>query len=183
MIRPEFAQSLVSGFPVWITVDYTLSVISSQEQIDIMNYFIAKKDRHVCVEIGTYEGFTAQILAEKCARVETFDIRDYLAKYKIWYMHNVKRNINFHLIKNDVEKEKLINDLSFDFAFIDGSHMEGIVKDFELVKKCGSVLFHDYNNQNEKVKELYKHVIGWVDSLPENEVEIKPPFAYWEKKK
>lgn len=182
MSRTDEVNKIVMGFPVWMTVDYSISVISEQRQLDLFNYFIDKKDRKVCVEIGTYEGLTAVVLAEKCVRIETFDIRDYLAKYKIWYMQNKKRNINFHLVTGDAEKSNLINQMDFDFAFIDGSHMEGVVKDFEMVKKCGSVLFHDYNNQNPELKVKYHHVIDLVDSLPKDEVEIKPPFAYWEKK-
>ncbi len=163
--------------------DYSLSGISDQTQYDAFIDFIKKKPRHVIVEIGTHEGMAAQVLAEHCARVETFDIRDYMMKYKYWYDINPKRNINFHLIKDDIEKELLLKAMDFDFAFIDGAHGEGVVKDFELVKKCGCVLFHDYNNNTPHVAEAYKHVIGLVDSLPKEETIIQPPFAYWEKKK
>ncbi len=180
--KTELAHSLTPGFNVWASINYSLSVLSSQGQTDLFDYFIKKKDRKVVVEIGTHEGLTAQFLAERCVRVETFDVRDYIMKYKFWYDNNPKRNIDFHLIENDIEKAELLNKMEFDFAFVDGNHGASVVTDFELVKKCGCVLFHDYNNQSPGGIKNYKHVIGLVDGLPRDEVEIKPPFAYWEKK-
>ncbi len=182
MSKTEMAHKMTPGFNVWMSMNYSLSVISSQTQYDAFLNFIKKKERHVIVEIGTHEGMTAQILAEFSSRVETFDIRDHIMKYKYWYDNNARRNINFHLIKNDKEKALILDKMDFDFAFVDGSHMEGVVTDFNLVKKCGSVLFHDYNNDNPKLAKHYHHVIDLVNSLPKEETITQPPFAYWEKK-
>ena len=67
-----------------------------------------------------------------------------------------------------------VNIYNFDFAFIDGDHTgDRPAKDFELVKKCGRVLFHD------RTREAVKAVI---DALPKDEVEIMGGFAYWERK-
>ena len=62
---------------------------------------------------------------------------------------------------------------NFDFAFIDGSHKYDDVKfDFECVKRCGRVLFHDYDCKR------HPDVTKFVDEL--SNVIKGRPFAYWE---
>ena len=62
-----------------------------------------------------------------------------------------------------------------DFAFVDGDHKYNeIALDFELVKKCGRVLFHDYGMDH------LPDVTDFVDTLPRREVTIDRPFAYWQ---
>ena len=51
--------------------------------------------------------------------------------------------LSFHIIKNRNEIKAILDTIKFDFAFIDGEHNNSIRADFELVKKCKRVLFHD----------------------------------------
>ena len=70
-------------------------------------------------------------------------------------------------------------------TYIAGDHGEGVLYDWGLTKHCGRIIFHDYKVGPEfgsKFLESYKYIIGLIESLPKDEVDICPPFAYWEKK-
>ena len=75
-------------------------------------------------------------------------------------------------IKNNVK-------LTFDFAFIDGMHkVENVRHDFENVKFCGRVLFHDVN-----IPEIADFVIGELGGKIINADTDEPAkFGYWEAK-
>ncbi len=45
-----------------------------------------------------------------------------------------------------------------------------------MVKKCGRVLFHDYE---PNYKPGHGHVFRLVDGLPKEEVQINDIFALW----
>ena len=63
--------------------------------------------------------------------------------------------------------------------------VKGVKTDFECVKKCGRVLFHDYYKEGSKFDmgtARVQGIVPLVDSLPGNELTIARPFAYWEKK-
>jgi predicted O-methyltransferase YrrM len=63
--------------------------------------------------------------------------------------------------------------LSFDFAFIDGDHSyDAVAADFEMVKRCGAVLFHDYVPGNE--------VARFIDELPQDQVSRMDMFGFWQ---
>lgn len=83
----------------------------------------------------------------------------------------VNRMIDHKGSRNLIEKE--LRNLDFDFAFIDGRHnYEDAKKDFEIVKKCGRVLFHDvvekYPGMQKFIKEIRAKTIN--------------EFGYWEDK-
>jgi len=145
------------------------------------------------VEIGTYKGISAAYIAQFANKVYTFDIVDYPEKYKNWdilgvndkmffyvvksrYEDNIAKNFSGTFSKNNgaVDIKFILDEIDFDFAFIDGEHTYRDVKaDFELVKRCGRVLFHDvvpeFRFINKFVKELNIKLIGNV--------------AYWEETK
>ena len=54
------------------------------------------------------------------------------------------------LIRDEIKK------MQFKFAFIDACHeiYEEVQKDFEAVKKCGVVLFHDYRESFPETKRF-----------------------------
>jgi hypothetical protein len=78
-------------------------------------------------------------------------------------------------VKDDAEKAALVAGLDFDLAFVDGDHDEGVAVDFDLVKRCGAVLFHDYAVS----RKGRNAVMNLVDSLPRHEVEVIDIFAFW----
>lgn len=98
------------------------------------------------VEIGTFCGATAAYMAQFANIVHTFDIR---LSYDepIWEKLGLANKIKFHCVKGRDDIKKIIENIKFDFAFIDGAHKyEDTKADFELVKRCGRVLFHDVNH-------------------------------------
>ena len=126
------------------------------------------------VEIGTYKGISAAWMAQFANKVITFDIKDYSEKYKLWEIFGLKNKIQFYKINNRIEIAKILKDIDFDFAFIDAAHNGSAVRrDFELVEKCGRVLFHDthvktYADINRFVKKIGAKAIG-------------SNFGYWTK--
>lgn len=155
-------------------------------------------DFKIVVEIGTYKGFSTAILASKANRVYTFDVKCQLDTIWVWETFGVSHKINYFIIGESKFKDKSIDDfdfryaqsivvdhkasrktiagiiknLNFDFAFIDGNHTyEDVKADFEIVKKCGRVLFDDncrsFSGIQRFCKEIGAEKIG--------------DFGYWQK--
>ena len=77
-----------------------------------------------------------------------------------------------HIVPSNSAKAAVISGMDFDFAFVDAIHsFEGVQFDFECVKKCGRVLFHDY--------QVMTGVTEFIDTLPDEQVVKEYPFAYW----
>ena len=127
------------------------------------------------LEIGTYRGASAAEMAQFCDRVITIDLKhgqltiDF-DRHAFWRSLGVE-NIDLHLVADDREKAALIAGLDFQFAFVDGAHDERVNADFAMVRRCGNVLFHDY--------EPGGHVARLVDGLPAHEVQTRDIFALW----
>jgi len=122
--------------------------------------FFKDKDIKCIVEIGTYLGISAAHMAKFADEVHTFDIIDYPERAKVWkdlkltnvYFYLIKpregsRNFQGKMPNNPDAKDikEVLEDIDFDFAFIDSTHHNYIEvrSDFELVKSCGRVFFHD----------------------------------------
>lgn len=143
------------------------------------------KGYRTVLEIGTFIGCTAAAMSQYCKRVVTIDlVRGKLEqdgsrfdRMAFWKELGIS-NIEFKAVKDDVEKASVIAGLAFDFAFIDGAHdAAGVRKDFALVKRCGTVLFHDYDPSGRPGKQ---HVFEFVNALPAEEVRILGGvFALW----
>ena len=128
------------------------------------------------VEIGTLYGVTTTLLAHYSQEVITIDINyQQIASY-ITHAFGVNEKIRHVIIRSEADKKELLGSFDFDFAFIDALHTyEGVKSDFECVKKCGKVLFHDYGLPN------HSGVTKFIDELPKEDVMIFKPFAFWEK--
>ena len=144
----------------------------------------------IVIEIGTYRGISTAYMAQFADKVYAFDIVDYPEKYKIWYDLNVSNKISFHVVngrceenenfegifpKNNqaIEIKTILDDINFDLAFIDGNHdYKNVKADFELVKKCGRVLFHDVDPQFTQVDKFIKEL---------GNVKVTGNLGYWEK--
>jgi len=122
------------------------------------------------VEIGTYFGISTAILASIC-KVYTFDVRYFPEVDYVWSALGVKENIRSYIVENSDWTKIVLKDIPFDFAIIDSVHDEDNArKDFDIVKKCGRVLFHDNNDRFPGVQKFCKE-IGCK--------KIKE-FGYWE---
>lgn len=132
-----------------------------------------------CLEIGTYNGVTAALLSQYFDKVVCVSIDDAKLKPQIIKRQLVQRlgitNIEFIDVDTNAEKSMAINALDFNFAYSDGDHTHDAYTDFDLVKRCGKVLFHEYWPLSPPVWNL-------VNSLPQTEV-TRADFdclAYWE---
>lgn len=126
------------------------------------------------LEIGTYRGITAAYMAQFCEQVITIDLEhgrkehlgDSFDRYALWETLGI-HNIELCLVKSNKDKAALIRVLDFDFAFIDGDHSQrGVTEDFEMVRRCGTVLMHDYDPSRPN------GVTVLVGSLPKNQWQV-----------
>lgn len=140
------------------------------------------------IEIGTYRGVAAAEMSQYCERVVTFDLKngrleqlgEPFDRYAFWTSLGIY-NVELALVESDIEKAEIIDGMQFDFAFVDGAHHdpEIIAADFNLVKRCGRVLFHDYDRRGVVGQD---YVCDFVDSLPKHQVEKLDIFALWTNK-
>ncbi len=125
----------------------------------------------VVLEIGTYKGVSAAALSEHCALVHTIDLRyGKLEKNggtwdrRAFWDSLGADNIMFICVDNDKEKAGVIKHLQFDLAFIDGGHTASAVqRDFDMVKHCGRVLFHDADDNGPGVQNDVHNFIMTLD--------------------
>lgn len=117
---------------------------------DILEIMLASLDirPHYTIEIGTFKGISAIVLAKYSKEVYTFDIREYPEKYGHWEKFNIA-NIHSYVLRNREEIKAQIETLSFNLhefnlAFIDAVHTKKEVEaDWNIVKFCKRVIFHD----------------------------------------
>lgn len=129
-----------------------------------------------CIEIGTCKGMTAIVLARLFNEVVTFDIIGDDDKCAIANFCGLK-NIRFHDIANNEEKARIISKLDFDAAYCDGNHSHDAQFDFDLVSRCGRVLFHEYWPLQPPIWELVNKLRA------SGKVETHGTLALWTKGK
>lgn len=135
------------------------------------------------LEIGTYRGVSAAEMSRYVERVVTIDLKhgrqeqlgEHFDRKAFWRGLGID-NIELRLIRDDTEKAALINGLEFDFAFVDGAHDATVANDFDLVKRCGRVLFHDYDSRGTAERD---YVYDFVNTLPKHQVQVLDIFALW----
>lgn len=158
------------------------SVLSIRDGGGVIEKLMGGGKYRRALEIGTWRGVGAAYMAQFVDRVITIDLkmgqlereelREGWSRAGFWDRIGAK-NIDLHLVRSDEEKAKLIASLDFDFALIDGNHSAASARaDFEMVKRCGAVLFHDYD-ENTGVR-------AFVDTLPLDQVTIMDIFAFWQ---
>lgn len=159
------------------------SALSIRGGAHVFERVLSGKGFHTALEIGTYRGVSAAEMSQYCEQVVTIDLvngkleqaGEDFDRQAFWNSLDCK-NISLHLVRNDAKKNLLVKNLAFDFAFIDGAHDEGVAKDFDLVKRCGRVLFHDYDRRGQIEKD---HVFNFVNTLPKEQIQVMDIFAYW----
>lgn len=159
------------------------SALSIRDGAGVFETVMSGKGIRTALEIGTYRGVSAAEISQYCERVITIDLHhgklermgESFDRGAFWYALGI-HNIELHLVRDDAEKARLVNGVEFDFAFIDGAHDQTVANDFELVRKCGTVLFHDVDRRGQPEQD---YVIDFVESLPKHQVEVLDIFAIW----
>ena len=125
--------------------EFGISVFRRSSVLEGLDTFLKtnKFSGQCCVEIGTCNGLTAIVLSRYFSHVVSYDIVPSDFKHEIAEFCCVK-NITFVDCKGNEEKSALIESLTFDAAYVDGDHARDTKSDFDLVKRCGRVLFHEY---------------------------------------
>ena len=166
VLAEEYAPSLLTGSGSAIdSDDFMAGFIKAltPEPVDV-------------IEIGTFMGLGSALLASYSRTVCTFDIW-YRNAHRIWDILEVEDRINCYTgdqqfiddVINDLKNNPKFN---FNFAFIDGMHkVENVRHDFELVKFCGRVLFHDAN-----IEEIRDFIIEIGGIFVSND----KTFGYWQ---
>lgn len=148
---------------------------------------IGGKHYKTIIEIGTYRGISTAFLSEYCDRIVTIDIcalpeeiREW--REQLWDDLEIK-NIVTHNIFQDEEKRGIIEKEEFDLAFVDGGHsVDSVRRDFEFVRHCGKVLFHDYGHIGPDGGERQGNdVKKFIDSLTQGKFTSNDIFMLWEK--
>jgi SAM-dependent methyltransferase len=121
------------------------------------------------VEIGSFRGLTALVLARYFRRVVSIDIINDPMRHEIYKA--IGMNVEFIVVPDNDRKAKAIELVDFDAAFIDGDHEHDTDTDFALVKRCGRVLFHEVWDAQPAVKRL-------VESLPPSVIR-RDKWAAW----
>lgn len=129
------------------------------------------------IEIGTYNGLGTVMLASIAKElVYTFDIVYRNCEF-VWDLFKVRHKINNFIgtkeqIAHDINFRLRRKNIKFDFAFIDGEHnYDAVSWDFNLVKRCGKVLFHDIHD--EGIGRFIKEI---------DAKRVSKYYGYWESK-
>lgn len=161
---------VASGIP---NINWIWTAVSQEEQF---RHFLDKAKPKKILEIGTFNGVSTALLSEYADIVYTVDICEQpWITNAVWKHCGCKDKVKSFIVKSTPKKRKLIESLDFDFAFIDGGHLEeSILVDFDLAKRCGKMLFHDYWKRDDD----WDDVRHFIDGLDGYNKEILEPFAY-----
>jgi hypothetical protein len=125
------------------------------------------------VEIGTWRGLSALVFASWGIKVHTFDIIEQEHCKPLWAHFGM--DIDQHVCADRAEISGWMDITPFDFAFIDAVHnYENVKADYQMVKRCGNVLFHDYHETDFPGVYKFCNEIG---------AEPGPYSAFWTAKK
>lgn len=147
--------------------------------------------RHV-LEIGTYRGVSAAEISRYVERVTTIDLMqgklernsERFDRSAFWESLGCD-NITLIQVMDDIEKRTFVDSMEFDLAFIDGGHDARSVRaDFDMVKRCGRVLFHDADDNRLRPfkRDAANDVHEFIATLPREQVQFMDDvFAFWQR--
>ena len=131
-----------------------------------------------CIEIGTAKGLTAIVLAQYFDEVVSIDIETDADKFLVADFCGFSNKIKFIDVTGNTAKKELISMLDFDAAYSDGNHAQDAEFDFNILRKCGRIVFHEYWPLQPPVWTLVNN----LRRSPGN-VEAEGLFALWTDKR
>ena len=154
------------------------SSVCGEFQSFLISILPANSRDMVALEIGTYYGISAAILAQHFKEVICVTKDDTNAKEMrkaVFKTTGARGRVRCFDIHSMVEKQSVIEGLDFDFAYNDGDHQNEAEFDFQLTKKCGRVMFHE-------AWPIQPACWNMLHALPPNEVRFTQfdSLAYWE---
>lgn len=159
------------------------SMISIRKGAGVFEHVFGSGEFRRVLEIGTYRGISAAYLATFCDHVTTIDLihgqmeslGENFDRIAFWEHMGVREKIDLILVRDDAHKAQVVPTLFFDAAFIDGGKVN-IETDFDLVKRCGTVLMHDVDDRGRADDYVFKFV---TTKLPPKQVRRMDIFALW----
>lgn len=134
---------------------------------------LARLEPSLILEIGTGKGITTVMLSRIARCVITVDLGPYPLRQEVWGWAKCD-NIAQVFVPDDSHKGRLLEHLDFDVAFVDGDHsVDGCAFDFQYVKRCGAVLFHDFT------PPYPNGPLALLKTLPAELLIQDPPFLWW----
>ena len=136
------------------------------------------------LEIGTLYGVGAIVLAHFAENVITVDVtplseREPLMDIYRWLPPDIRSRIAQVWVPDNDAKRMLVGALTFDMAFIDGGHSElQTTIDFEITRRCGTLLFHDYPTSGSGCIGP-GIVLDGARERDDGVVTTDPPFGWW----
>jgi len=159
---------------------YCLETSVTPTDNDFLHRFIKNLDPLIdnIIEIGTFNGIATLVFASVANIVHTFDVAYRNAEYLWSFFPELRSKISYcvgsqEAIDDTIRRILFANTkyFNFNFAFIDGKHTyENAAYDFNLVKFCGRILFHDADM--EGIKSFVKQIGAKIFDGTK--------FAYWE---
>jgi len=159
---------------------YCLETSVTYTDNDFLNRFTKSLKPSIdnVIEIGTFNGISTLVLASIAKIIHTFDVAYRNAEYLWSFFPELRSKISYCVGSQEAIDDTIIRILrnnikyfNINFAFIDGKHNgENVAYDFNLVKFCGRVLFHDADM--EEIKSFAKQVGAKIFDGTK--------FAYWE---
>jgi len=188
------ADALVTKFGYNRIVGMSALWMPGARMTDVLGNFHVPR----ILEIGTYQGITAAVLAEHADHLITLDFAPQPICGEVWDFFGARDKIEQVIVRDDSHKCEVVRNLNFDMAFIDGSHSRAcVIFDFAITKGCGCLLFHDYpcadplDLQPKCGYRYYDYDVcstsdgaGYLLDVigPAGTVERHPPFAWWRAK-
>jgi len=150
---------------------------SSVEKTDRFKNLIEKLKPKIVIEIGTYKGLSTAVLASIAEKVYTFDIVHQSCARDIWVALNVNRKIRYVIIQDIYEIGACLEDIKFDFAFMDARH-----HDYVFVRRLFNMLSEAGIKRIlvDGAEERFPTTLRLVEE--ENMKRLNQNQAYWEKK-
>lgn len=170
------------------------SIMSLRNGDKIIRKAFGGKDIKRIVEIGTFRGLTTAFMAKefdcevytidkKTGQVEEMLDECTVTREAIWDTVGVTDKIKAFTINGNHEKWHVLNgiDWQFNAAFIDG-HEDDTLNDFNLLRRCGLVLFHDVKGGRPAIKRVIAELekSGKIDYISNDETDADV-FAIWTK--